>query len=55
MLVLKEITWVKTKYQTPEGMNRSPLIPLKNREYRGLMLKCQYQVIFRKVKEIGNE
>jgi hypothetical protein len=44
--------WIKTKYQTPEGMNRSPLIPLRKREYRELMLKCQYQGKNQEVKEI---
>jgi hypothetical protein len=52
MLVLKEMDWVKTKYQTPADMNRPPLIPLRKREYRELMLKCQYKEKNQEVKEI---
>jgi hypothetical protein len=40
---IKEMDWVKTKHQQPEGMNRPPLIPPGEREYRELMLMCQYQ------------
>jgi hypothetical protein len=43
---------VKTKYQTPEGMNRPSLILFRKREYKELMLKCQYQERNQEVKKI---
>ena len=49
---IKEMDWVKTKHQKPEGMNRAPLIPPGKREYRELMLMCQYQRKNQEVKEI---
>ena len=42
----------KNKISKPAGMNRPPLIPLGKREYRELMLKCQYKEKNQEVKEI---